>query len=526
MSLEDAAAIQQDLAGGGAVVAAQQTQEEETTQLQDDSALQISDDPRDAPTMSMLADLAGANENGEQRQLNEESAVAAAAQVEAQTTEEQPIVFATTQDGHIEGAQAEAQAHTTTAEEEVQPLALATSSTDTTNASLDALLGSLANANDQSASIDQSIDELASASLSGVSNVEAMDESVSAVQTTEQEQEASAAGISSAAQETATNNDEVMTEEAHVQDPERSLPSESAQSANQPTDWSSFVAPDASGPVPGLPNHIAIDTSSTSQDATMDNQAALPQISQIRQEATPAGTPTLLPASLPSSQQQSQAQPDSISAKITAPSSSSSTPILKITQLATDPNLAYSTAQQLLSSRPQTLSRLQKLRKRVEVNKFDGEAWLEIINDALQKGDLDRTREVYDQFLQNFPDNVRHFSSSSLLWRPFDVGSCGWLTGNASNTALHDAAPSTTLDRQPGLCIEPFSDVALCFCFPVFLDIIIKNDPSFATLSLQNPFTHPSAHSNLALLPIARIPRCFYACQPSLGSRMDCVCRP
>ena len=65
--------------------------------------------------------------------------------------------------------------------------------------------------------------------------------------------------------------------------------------------------------------------------------------------------------------------------------------------------------------KPEALSRLAKLRQRVAKDKFDGEAWLQLIADASEKGDLERTREAYSGFLKNFPDNVR-FSSLSLLF--------------------------------------------------------------------------------------------------------------
>ncbi|KAG0148416.1 hypothetical protein CROQUDRAFT_654918 [Cronartium quercuum f. sp. fusiforme G11] len=50
------------------------------------------------------------------------------------------------------------------------------------------------------------------------------------------------------------------------------------------------------------------------------------------------------------------------------------------------------------------LSRLAMLKQRVEKDRMDGEAWLELIADAEKKGDLEKTREVYKSFLTNFPD--------------------------------------------------------------------------------------------------------------------------
>ncbi|GAA6000875.1 hypothetical protein JCM10207_004701 [Rhodosporidiobolus poonsookiae] len=51
-----------------------------------------------------------------------------------------------------------------------------------------------------------------------------------------------------------------------------------------------------------------------------------------------------------------------------------------------------------------TLSRVAQLTARVERDPLDGEAQLALLQDALQKGDLERTREVYEKFLSIFPD--------------------------------------------------------------------------------------------------------------------------
>jgi cleavage stimulation factor subunit 3 len=49
----------------------------------------------------------------------------------------------------------------------------------------------------------------------------------------------------------------------------------------------------------------------------------------------------------------------------------------------------------------------EQLRQRVDEDAEDGEAWLALIADAEQKGDLEHTREVYESFLAVFPDNAR-----------------------------------------------------------------------------------------------------------------------
>lgn len=68
-----------------------------------------------------------------------------------------------------------------------------------------------------------------------------------------------------------------------------------------------------------------------------------------------------------------------------------------------------------------SLSRFAQLTARVERDPLDGEAQLALLQDAVQKGDLERTREVYEKFLTVFPDAVslescrRSVSSPRLL---------------------------------------------------------------------------------------------------------------
>lgn len=60
------------------------------------------------------------------------------------------------------------------------------------------------------------------------------------------------------------------------------------------------------------------------------------------------------------------------------------------------------------------LSRLGQLNARIEKDPLDTEAQLALIADAEQKGDLERTREVYESFLKVFPDAVSsHMDSRS-----------------------------------------------------------------------------------------------------------------
>ncbi|KAI9621204.1 hypothetical protein KEM48_007852 [Puccinia striiformis f. sp. tritici PST-130] len=61
------------------------------------------------------------------------------------------------------------------------------------------------------------------------------------------------------------------------------------------------------------------------------------------------------------------------------------------------------------------LSRLASLRQRVEKDPMDGEAWIELINDSVKKGDLEKTREVYESFLKYFPDAANQWISYADL---------------------------------------------------------------------------------------------------------------
>lgn len=554
MSVEDAAAIQQDLAGGGSGVASslQQQQSHQDTGSSDPAAAaameSYGDDPRDAPTMSMLADIAGAGSQNEQQQPQQADTTTtnadASSSIEPSAT--------STQEGTLEAAQNQAQQP----QEEVLQSSLAPSAS--TNASLDALLGSLAEshnnstADDEAAgstSVQQPVEEPASEQAAIVSKSNTVET------VTDETQEASAASSAQEQLPSLTASNETMADAAK-DNQEGSLEGTTAQPTGSSTAAATFVPADASGPVPGLPDSISINTASSSsagQDASMEGQSSAPSLPQIRQEATPAGTPTLTPATLTTasnttpSHPQIQSQEATSATSVTAPpSSTSSTPVLKITQLASDSNLALSTAQQLLANRPQTLSRLQKLRKRVEVNKFDGEAWLELINDALQKGDLDRTREVYDQFLKHFPDNVRHFPSSSAFFLPSDDVCAGvhmsitdqkrelhWLCSKHWRWACKRAHSQAMSSAQnlwyiPDVNLDFNLTIALCFCFPSIPCRLPALNPNFDARAPAIAFLWS------ALLDSVDCPwnvlchdvhlRCNEHALSS-GSRMDCVCR-
>ncbi|KAI9612158.1 hypothetical protein H4Q26_008251 [Puccinia striiformis f. sp. tritici PST-130] len=78
---------------------------------------------------------------------------------------------------------------------------------------------------------------------------------------------------------------------------------------------------------------------------------------------------------------------------------------------SSSPILADNLQEQQQNQQPQqpqqpVLSRLASLRQRVEKDPMDGEAWIELINDSVKKGDLEKTREVYESFLKYFPDAI------------------------------------------------------------------------------------------------------------------------
>lgn len=78
------------------------------------------------------------------------------------------------------------------------------------------------------------------------------------------------------------------------------------------------------------------------------------------------------------------------------------------------PDAPAESGKPIVKSKPtSSLSRVAQLTARVERDPLDGEAQLALLQDAEQKGDLERTREVYENFLKVFPDAVSSGSFSS-----------------------------------------------------------------------------------------------------------------
>lgn len=179
-----------------------------------------------------------------------------------------------------------------------------------------------------------------------------------------------------------------------------------------------------------------VSTSALVKSPSVD-VAGLPTASQ---ESTPlpsfANSPVPAAASLaPTTSTTSPSKPSPLaSSQTSAPQAGPSTFI--------DPNVAKASAAQLLARKQNTsgnlLTRIAKLRQRIEKNRFDGEAWVELIQDALNKGDLEKSRETFEGFLKCFPDNVSPFL---------------YLTNARKQTALRDFAPTFV---KPSLVV-PYS---------------------------------------------------------------------
>lgn len=173
---------------------------------------------------------------------------------------------------------------------------------------------------------------------------------------------------------------------------------------------------------------ISMQQDQSAMDTTQEDVKPFeqPPLRAMSSQPTPAGSPFPELSSEPSKQSQEPVPASYAQAVAPISAAGPSGSVTKTTPLASDPSVAKQTAQQLLDRKPSTLSRLAKLRQRVEKDKTDGPAWLELIQDAVQKGDLEKTRQVYNSFLKVFPDNVRlslvlrsliraHFAARSRL---------------------------------------------------------------------------------------------------------------
>lgn len=175
---------------------------------------------------------------------------------------------------------------------------------------------------------------------------------------------------------------------------ETSPPQQTFSAAQQDDIAAALAAVTGSAPVPDPSVTLeSLDPASTVAETAAPPTAQAPQAS-----AQPVSS--ALPA---------LAVPDNNGAS--ALSSAASTPVPPQNETPSSSSIAPAQSSSGLSARKpqQALTRLAKLRQRIDKDRFDGEAWLELISDAVQKGDLDRTREMYEGFLQAFPDNVGPF---------------------------------------------------------------------------------------------------------------------
>lgn len=77
------------------------------------------------------------------------------------------------------------------------------------------------------------------------------------------------------------------------------------------------------------------------------------------------------------------------------------------------PTLASTNSKSAPPKPTSSLSRIAQLTQRVEKDPLDGEAQLALLQEVEAKGDLERTREVYEKFLTTFPDAVSSESEKS-----------------------------------------------------------------------------------------------------------------
>lgn len=202
-------------------------------------------------------------------------------------------------------------------------------------------------------------------------------------------------------------------------------PAEGTLATQQDRSPPTFPDPELPGLKADAPTTLpAADSTSLIPDATVvkEEVATLPSLSStdiVVDEATEAAAAPSDEVILNSAPIFSEIAPQSVEQPL--PAVSNVVPPLEHVQVkqeaqsasalpnVTENTVAKQAAASLLNRKPQTLTRLAKLKQRVDKDRFDGEAWSELIIDALQKGDLERTRDVYEGFLKAFPDNVGRF---------------------------------------------------------------------------------------------------------------------
>ena len=204
----------------------------------------------------------------------------------------------------------------------------------------------------------------------------------------------------------------MATEDAEVVEPTASGFADDSMQGHEADAQSSAQQPGTEDVTNTTDESVVVQT--TDLPVTHEPTVPVVQDAQVKLESDAEMKPPVAAAAVP----QSMLTPSLNAARI--PEIAKAEPSLKsdyehTSLVATDINIARQAAAALLNRRTQNLTRLARLKQRVDKDRFDGDAWLDLIADATTKGDLDRTREVYEGFLSAFPDNVRNFWSTSLV---------------------------------------------------------------------------------------------------------------
>ena len=143
------------------------------------------------------------------------------------------------------------------------------------------------------------------------------------------------------------------------------------------------------------------------------------------------------------------------------PRDSTSTPALYVAVASSaefrkvDTPTLPSSAKPAPSTKPtSSLSRIAQLTQRVEKDPLDGEAQLALLQEVEAKGDLERTREVYEKFLTTFPDAVslqipNPRESILMTMLRIRVGETTRADWQISNSSSFSSFPSVSLCSLP-----------------------------------------------------------------------------
>ncbi|KAM0751817.1 Suf-domain-containing protein [Meredithblackwellia eburnea MCA 4105] len=145
-----------------------------------------------------------------------------------------------------------------------------------------------------------------------------------------------------------------------------------------------------------------------SSDSPMRELASAPSSALYPPSNSTSASGTPIPQSAPAS----ASRPSRFSDASALPLSADHAAVLEAGRAAA---LAFAAKTKPAPPAPTPISRVAQLKVRVENDPLDGEARLALIADAEQKGDLERTREVYEEFLTVFPDATQQWISYANL---------------------------------------------------------------------------------------------------------------